>query len=73
MSGSASALWWLAIPVAATLSAIGWVAWSTRTRPPADMEDTVADYERFRAATESRTDPGSDRKPRDRGGERRTR
>jgi hypothetical protein len=51
---SASALWWLAIPVVATLLAVGWVGWSSRDRPPADMHDTVAEYERFKAAIEGR-------------------
>jgi hypothetical protein len=43
-------LLWLAAPVAATLAAIGWAHWSTRERGPAETEETVAAYERFRSA-----------------------
>jgi hypothetical protein len=47
-----AALAWLAIPVAATLVAIGWVTWTGRSRRPADAHDSVARYERFRQAIE---------------------
>ena len=41
---------WLGIPLAATLLAIAWVFWVSRPRPPADMHETLASYERFKAA-----------------------
>ncbi|HSF27044.1 MAG TPA: hypothetical protein VLC50_05950 [Actinomycetes bacterium] len=41
---------WLGIPLAATLLAIVWVVWVSRPRPPADMHETLASYERFKAA-----------------------
>jgi hypothetical protein len=45
-----SALAWLAIPVAAMLLAVLWVVWASRPKPPADVHDTVEDYQRFKAA-----------------------
>jgi cytochrome c-type biogenesis protein CcmH/NrfF len=42
-------LWLLPVPVA-TLAAVAWAAWSSRTRGPQDTADGVAAYERFRAA-----------------------
>lgn len=45
-----SPLVWLAIPLAALALAVLWVAWASRSRPRADTHDTVAEYERFRAA-----------------------
>lgn len=48
------AMAWLGIPVVATGIAIAWVAWTGRKRPPADPNDTVADYERFKAAMTGR-------------------
>ncbi len=41
---------WLGVPVAATLLAIGWAHWASRERGPAETQDTVAQYERFRSA-----------------------
>jgi len=46
---SAWLVWLLPVPVA-TLCAVAWAAWSTRTRGSADPADSVADYERFRRA-----------------------
>jgi hypothetical protein len=45
-------LGWLAIPVGAVLLALVWVAWVSRSRPPADVQDTLEDYQRFKAAFE---------------------
>ena len=42
-------LWLLPVPLA-TVAAIAWAAWSSRTRPPEDTADGVAAYERFRQA-----------------------
>jgi cytochrome c-type biogenesis protein CcmH/NrfF len=42
-------LWLLPVPLA-TLGAIAWVSWSSRTRGPQDPADSVREYERFRAA-----------------------
>ncbi len=44
--------WLLPVP-AATLAAIAWNAWSARDRGPADVADTIAAHERFRAALAS--------------------
>lgn len=41
--------WLLPVP-AATLVAIAWNAWAGRVRGPADVADTIAAHERFRAA-----------------------
>lgn len=43
-------LWWLIPAAGATLLAMAWVAWSTRTRRPADTHETLEDYERFKEA-----------------------
>jgi hypothetical protein len=45
-------VWLLPVPVA-TLCAVAWVAWTSRTRGPVDPADSVADYERFRRALAS--------------------
>lgn len=42
-------LWLLPVPVA-TVGAIAWAAWSSRSRGPQDTADGVAAYARFRAA-----------------------
>ena len=44
--------WLLPVP-AATLGAIAWNAWSGRDRGPADVADTIAAHQRFRAALSS--------------------
>jgi hypothetical protein len=43
-------LGWLAIPVVTTVAAVGWVAWLGRPRKPKATFDSLARYERFRAA-----------------------
>ena len=53
-------LWLLPVPVA-TAAAIGWAAWTSRSRGPVDTAEGVAEYERFRAAlarSEQDRDPG---------------
>ena len=45
-------LGWLAIPVGAVLLAVVWVAWVSRAKPPADVHETLEEYERFKAAFE---------------------
>ncbi len=42
-------LWLLPVPVA-TLAALAWATWSSRTPGPLDPADTVEQYARFRAA-----------------------
>jgi hypothetical protein len=41
---------WLGIPGAATVLAIVWVQWSTRTRGPIEVHESLAERERFKAA-----------------------
>ena len=55
-------LMWLSPVPLATLAAIAWTAWSGRSRPPAEVADSVAAYARFRAALS-----GSDAEPDRRG------
>jgi hypothetical protein len=38
---------WLVVPAVATILAIVWVQWSSRTRPPVDVRESVAERERF--------------------------
>jgi len=54
-------LWLLPVP-GATVAAIAWAAWSSRSRGPQDTADGVAAYERFRAAlaTPVRDEPKRD-------------
>ena len=42
-------LWLLPVPVA-TLAAIVWSIWASRTRGPGDASESVQEYARFRAA-----------------------
>lgn len=42
--------WTLGLPTVATVLAIGWVHWATRPRGPIEARESVAQYERFRAA-----------------------
>jgi hypothetical protein len=49
---------WLAVPFAVLVIALLWLAWTGRTKAPADMHETVADFARFRAALDGRPDPG---------------
>jgi len=51
-------LWLLPVPLA-TVGAIAWGAWSGRTRGPQDAADSVAAYEKFRAALAPRDRDGS--------------
>lgn len=53
-------LWLLPVPLA-TAGAIAWVAWSSRTRGPADTADGIAAYERFRTALAPRVEPDDER------------
>jgi heme exporter protein D len=41
---------WLAVPAAATILAILWMHWATRTRGPVEIRDSLAERERFKAA-----------------------
>lgn len=43
-------LLWLAPVLVATPAAALWAAWSSRARPPAQPQESVAAYERFRRA-----------------------
>lgn len=54
-----SPLVWLVIPAVATLLAIAWVSWSSRTRGPEETHDSVAAYARFRAALSESTGTSS--------------
>jgi hypothetical protein len=47
--------WWI-IPLAAGIFAALWATWSARTRTTGD-NDSLAGYERFRAAMERSTEP----------------
>ncbi|MDX6197965.1 MAG: hypothetical protein QOJ79_1116 [Actinomycetota bacterium] len=42
-------VWLLPVPIA-TLAAIGWTAWTSRTRRPVAAAQSVLAYERFRQA-----------------------
>ncbi len=42
-------VWLLPVPVA-TLAAVAWTTWSSRTRGPVETTDSVQAYERFRQA-----------------------
>jgi hypothetical protein len=41
---------WLGIPAGATALAIIWVQWSNRTRGPVEIQESLAERERFKAA-----------------------
>jgi hypothetical protein len=41
---------WLGVPAAATVLAILWVHWASRTRGPAETSESLAERERFVAA-----------------------
>jgi hypothetical protein len=43
-------LLWLAVPAAATVLSIVWVHWSSRSRGPVGIYDSLAERERFKAA-----------------------
>jgi hypothetical protein len=48
---------WLGIPAAATVLAIVWVQWSTRTRGPIEIHESLAERERFKAAFSPASQP----------------
>jgi hypothetical protein len=48
---------WLGIPGVATVLAIAWVQWSTRTRGPVEVHESLAERERFKAAFASPPPP----------------
>ena len=48
-----SPLYWLIIPVAATLGAVARNAWRMRARPPVEAMESVQAYDRFREAIAS--------------------
>lgn len=54
-------LWLLPLPLA-TGAAIGWAAWSSRTRRPQQPAESIREHERFRAALAA--PPRSSRPPR---------
>jgi hypothetical protein len=41
---------WLGVPAVATLVAIVWVNWAARPRGPVEIEQSLAERERFKAA-----------------------
>lgn len=45
-----SSLLWLAIPLVALVLGALWVLWESRTRPRADVHETLEERERFKAA-----------------------
>ena len=51
-------LWLLPLPLA-TVGAIAWTSWTSRSRGPAQAFDSVEDFERFRAALTSERPHGS--------------
>ena len=54
-------VWTLGPSTVATLLAIAWVHWSQRPRGPVETHESVAAYERFKAAFSSSTPPGRSR------------
>ncbi|MFL6238389.1 MAG: hypothetical protein ACJ735_02690 [Actinomycetes bacterium] len=48
-----SILFWTFAPLVALVLATGWAHWRTRPRPPVDAQDSITEYERFRAAIRS--------------------
>ncbi|HWA67405.1 MAG TPA: hypothetical protein VG899_13675 [Mycobacteriales bacterium] len=41
---------WLGVPAVATVVAIVWVNWAARPRGPVEVEQSLAERERFKAA-----------------------
>jgi hypothetical protein len=58
-------LWW-SFPAVATISAIVWNAWRTRTPGPVDPLDSIQEFERLRTAL-SVERRAADHRPADRG------
>jgi hypothetical protein len=54
-----SALAWWLVPAVATILAVLWVSWHTRTRPPQNTHDALAARERFRQAMERAQSAGT--------------
>ena len=50
-------VWTLGLPTVATILAIAWVHWSQRPRGPVETHESVAAYERFKAAFASSGGP----------------
>lgn len=48
-------LFWTFAPVVALVLATGWAHWRSRPRPPVDAQDSISEYERFRAAIRGNT------------------
>ena len=53
----AAVIGWLGIPILATLAATAWVLWVRRPKPREDVVDSVASYERFKAALQATAAP----------------
>ncbi len=51
-------LYWLVVPLVATALAAVWVAFTHRTRPRADAQDSMAEHQRFRQAMERQSPQG---------------
>jgi hypothetical protein len=49
-------VWLLPVPVA-TLGAIAWTSWTSRSRGPVEAVDSVQAYERFRRAMDAPIPP----------------
>ena len=47
-------LFWLPLPLAATVVAVAVISWRHRVRRPADIYESLEAYARFRAAMERR-------------------
>jgi hypothetical protein len=41
---------WLGVPALATVLAIVWVQWASRARGPVEIDESLAERERFKAA-----------------------
>jgi hypothetical protein len=57
MKVSMNPLYWLPLPVAATVVAVVVISWRHRARRPADIYQSQESYARFRAALERRSGP----------------
>lgn len=50
--------WTLGLPTVATIIAIAWVHWASRPRGPAATHESLAAYERFKAALDRSSSDG---------------